>query len=159
MSLQGATVNVSLADLDNLRERLRTAEARVAEVERQAREGRTSMASPEAAAMLAAFRHALRIVQFAVANLHPATIRSWPHEGLRAVADVLEALGEGDDLQLAADFRSFAKLAAGFEAYRAEHTPPVVPASAEDWGPQTPEAKAVWEAYHSAQARATDHED
>jgi len=55
-------------------------------------------------------RHSLTITRFAVANLPPETIRSWPTEALRKVVMGIPALPDYsiDDRDLAGELRAFA---------------------------------------------------
>lgn len=82
-----ATVNVSLASyqalLDEL-EKLRT------ELLAQ-RQQPSAPTDTDAAHARAALERALAIVQFAVGNLDPRTVRGWPVEDVTALANLIEA--------------------------------------------------------------------
>jgi hypothetical protein len=44
-----------------------------------------------------ALQHALKVVCFAVANLHPLTVRGWPYEALRALGQLAPHLPGVDE--------------------------------------------------------------
>lgn len=104
-------------------------------------------------AMLAAFDQVLPVVQFAVGNLPPETIKGWPHEALDAVAQRYlqlsgQSLGRITERELMVELRKFAAEAKGWETRRGPrlvglHGQPH--AGPEDFGPQTPEAKRAWD--------------
>lgn len=109
-------------------------------------------------ATLAAFDQVLPIVQFAVGNLPPETIKGWPHETLDAVAQrYLQLSGQSlarlTERELMEELRKFAAEAKGWETRRGPrlvglHGQPH--AGPEDFGPQTPEAKRAWDGAMSA---------
>lgn len=74
------------------------------------------------AALLKALRSALGIVQFAVANLDPETVRGWPFPALlHLAASLSDAPGlSAVERELAPIFEAFAKECGALERLRAE---------------------------------------
>lgn len=92
-----------------------------------------------------AWRAAVEVCRFAVEQLHPATVRRWPHQALQAVSDELMRSSEVFERELGSDLQAFAREAEVYERQRApiRGTPPGPPAGPEDLGPQTDEARSV----------------
>lgn len=145
------TVNVKYSDYSKLREDLRTTQNKNYELEQKLAAAQLGGDASVATLLHAAFHDALTIVQFAVGNLDPSTIAGWPHEALVKIADAIEKIPGMDPhkAELPPELRHFAGIAAGLEAFRKERdkNKVVVAASAEDFGPKTPEAAAVHAAY------------
>lgn len=144
------TVTVPLSMYDKLREELKQLQGKNYELEKQVTAAKLGD-SDVAQQLHAAFHDAMKIVQFAVGNLDPATVAGWPHEALVAVAAAIEKIPGVDRhiSELPEELRAFAGVAKGLEEYRRERdkNKVVVPATAEDFGPKTPEAAAVHAAY------------
>src|SRR3990172_4378562 len=151
------TVTVKLSDYDRLRDQLRDMQNRVYALEKQL--AAAQIADPSGVGQLLhdAFHAAIKIVQFAVGNLDPQTVAGWPHKALAEVADAIEKIPGIDRhvSELPEELRAVARTAAGWEEYRKERDKNrvVVPATAADFGPQTPEAAAVHAAYVSTAAK------
>ena len=161
MSLTSSQVTISLGDLDALRAQIKAAEDRVQDLEELLADAKLSAKlgpDPEFAKhTIEAFRVTIPIIQFAVSNMHPSTVRGWPYEALRDVSAYLEALpgADANDHALAHEFVEIAKLAQGYEEFRRQRDAQtvVLPASPADWGPQTEEAKAVHDAFVEREAK------
>jgi len=150
MSLADSQVSISLAALDELREQIKAAEDRARDLEKQINDAKLGPDPEFAKHAIEAFRAALPIVQFALGNLHPSTVRGWPDTALDRIAACLVTLPGTDDNDraLARELIDSAKLARGYEEFRRKRDAltVVLPASPADWGPQTEEAKAIHEA-------------
>lgn len=144
------TVNVKYSDYNKLREDLRATQNKNYELEQKL--AAAALGDDAVAKLLhEAFHDTIKVVQFAVANLDPATVSGWPHEALAKIADAIEKIPGVDPhvAELPPELRAFAGIAAGLEAFRKERdkNKVVVPATAADFGPKTPEAAAVHAAY------------
>jgi hypothetical protein len=157
MSLTDSHVTISLGDLDALRAEVKAAEDRARDLEEQLADAKLGPDPEFARHTIEAFRATLPIIQFAVGNLHPSAVRSWPYEALRNVAEYLKTLPGADvnDHALAHEFVEVAKQAQGYEEFRRvrDAQTVVLPASPADWGPQTEEAKAVHDAFVLREAK------
>lgn len=142
-----ATVNIPLSELDQLRDSLRVLQNRVVELEKQVVEAKMSDPAGTIRLLQEIVDHALPVVQFAIANLEPSTVRGWPHESLREFAKKLVEMPNATThtQELSREFEHFAKLAAGYEEFRRERDAKrvVLPATVEDYGPKTEEAAMV----------------
>jgi hypothetical protein len=78
----------------------------------------------EAQAVLAALESALPIVQFAVGNVPPESVRGWPTASLAALADQIADLfpQDSDRQSMAIAFREVADHALQIEQYRVQRT-------------------------------------
>lgn len=130
-----AKVEISLADLDNLRTSRARAETELADLRKNYDALRTSLAAvPEDVRknipldalgdgpnLVAALAESLTIVRFAIGNLDPMTVRGWPHRSLLALAELLPKVpGVSDeDRELWMDWRIFARRAGEWEDARA----------------------------------------
>jgi hypothetical protein len=156
------TVNVPLSTYDKLRDDLRTTQAKNYELEKSLAAAQLVGGDTTGVPQLLhdAFHDAIKIVQFAVGNLDPQTVVGWPHAAVMKIADAIEKIPGVDRhvAEMPIELREFAKNAAGFEAYRKERdkNKVVVAASAEDFGPKTPEAMAVHAAYAAKQVAQDD---
>lgn len=144
------TVNVKYSDYSKLREELRTLQNKNYELEQKL--AAAKLGDDEVAkSLFDGFHSAIKVVQFAVGNLEPSTVVGWPHAALIEVADAIEKIPGIDQhiAEMPPELRHFAGIAAGLEAFRKERdkNKVVVAASAEDFGPKTPEAAAVHAAY------------
>jgi hypothetical protein len=148
------TVNVKYSDYQQLREDLRRLQNENYELAKKLADAQLGSDADVAKLLRDAFHDALTIVQFAVANLDPATVAGWPHEVLVRVADAIEKIPNMDrhKAELPPDLRHFAGIAATFEAFRKERDKHkvVTAAGPEDFGPKTPEAAAAHAAYDAA---------
>lgn len=153
------TVTVPLSTYDKIRDDLRHTQNGFYELEKKL--VAAQLADPDGSGankvLYDGFHSAIKIVQFAVGNLDPQTVVGWPHKALAEVADAIEKI-PGVDIhvrEMPDELRHFARLAAGYEEFRKERDKHkvVVPATAADFGPQTPEAAAVHAAYVSTAAQ------
>ena len=150
MTDRGETVTVKLVDYDRLREELREAQNDVHKLRVEVNAAKLGDLSGTTKMLHDAFHETIKVVQFAVGNLDPQTIAGWPHKALVAIAAAIETIPGIDQhvAEMPGELRSFARSAAGHEERRRRHREanPSVPASAEDFGPQTEEARRVHEA-------------
>lgn len=150
------TLNIKLSDYDQLRNRERSMQEQIYQLEAQLTKAQLDDATGTLALTHAALLDALQIIQFAVGNLPSESVTGWPHEALVRVADAIEKLpGIGRHMrEVPAEFRDFARMAAGLEAFRKERDKNriVVAATAADFGPQTDEARLV----HAAHSKLGD---
>lgn len=150
MTDRGETVTVKLSDYDRLRDELREAQNKVYMLQTEVNAAKLGDPTGPTKLLFDAFHETIKVVQFAVGNLDPQTIAGWPHKALVAIADAIETIPGVDQhvAEMPGELRSFARSAAGHEERRRLHrlAHPPVPASAEDFGPQTEEAKRVHEA-------------
>lgn len=150
-------VEITLADLDKLEAAGKLQNARIVELERQLAEAKLADPTGVLKDLHAAFHDAMRIVQFAVANLEPTTVRGWPYEALAALAEAIDRIPMDVYVkEMSQDLRDFASLAAGYEEFRRERDKirPVTAALPSDFGPQTAEAAFVHQARQTAEAEA-----
>lgn len=156
------TVTVPLSTYDKLRDELKQLQSKNYELEKQLNAAKLGD-SDVAKRLHDAFHDAMKIVQFAVGNLDPATVAGWPHEALTAVAVAIETIPGIDRhvSELPEELRAFASVAKGLEEWRRERdkNKVVVPATAEDFGPKTPEAAAVHAAYVKQAAKVDEKSD
>lgn len=138
-------VTITLADLNALKLQIAQANERSAKAEKETAAARLVDPSGRLPELLATIEAALPIVQFAVGNLDPTTVRGWPHKELAAFAKGLASLSDREKDAIAEEFTTFAKLAGGLEEFRKERDKNkiIVPASASDYGPKTAEAAFV----------------
>lgn len=153
------TVNVKYSDYNKLREDLRTTQNENYEL--KAKLAAAALGDDATAKLLhEAFHSAIKVVQFAVGNLDPSTVSGWPHAALVEVADAIEKIPGIDQhvAELPPELRYFAQLAASMEAMRKERdkNKVVTMATAADFGPKTPEAQAVHEAYDAKRNAAVE---
>lgn len=153
------TVNVPLSTYDKLRDERKELQTKVYELEKQL--AAVQLGDGEVARQLhSAFHAAIKIVQFAVGNLDPSTVAGWPHEALAAVAAAIETIPGIDRhaAELPPELKHFAGVAKGYEEWRRERdkNKVVVPATAADFGPKTPEAMAVHAAYDAKRNAKSD---
>lgn len=124
MSSPNWTVTIPVADLDDLRENLRAAQAALEN--EKARAAQSEFADPEGRVkvLFATLQHAVTVVQFAVANLHPLTVRGWPYVALLRLAQQIQAGIPGNlhefPPELASAFRRLGHEAEKWEEARAE---------------------------------------
>jgi hypothetical protein len=74
-------------------------------------------------ALIKALDPARAIIQFAVANLNPESVRGWPYEALRGYADALDAVNAAQDPEtttFAMTLRDFARSAEEIDRFRVE---------------------------------------
>jgi len=166
MSLLGdSKVEVSLKALDELRDEAHRSAARIQALEREVVAAKLEDKSGRVPALMVALRAAVEVVQFAVGNLDPTTVRGWPYEALGTIADALEqipGLQEDPNMRsLAGELRHFAGIAAGLEEFRKERDAKrvVTPATAADFGPKTAEASFIHNALGPRTATDDDEDE
>ena len=159
MSSSAPTHTISLDDYDKLRKRAEAAEAHVNTLQADVEQAKFAVdVDGLTDKYAAAFKEAVKIVQFATGNLDPATVAGWPVESLRAVADAIKTLPKLDiyTREVASVFTDFARLATGYEELRKQRKllqAPVMAGPA-DFGPQTPEARAIHSVHRNGGAVA-----
>lgn len=158
----GPTVSVAFNTYAKLQDDLKAFQNRIYELEKAVTEAQLTDKAGIVQQLHKAFHEAIKVVQFAVGNLDPQTVAGWPHAALAKIADAIEQLPGIDRhvSEMPEELRAFARLAASYEEFRKarDANRVVVAASASDFGPQTPEAKAVHEAY-AARISATQNSD
>ena len=114
------TVTLSIEAHDELRGKISTAYAEMADLRKQLAEAERSGDDERLEAVIEALEQAIPVIQFAVANLHPDTVKGWPHRELRAFANSLELLPGATPAhkELAQDLRVFAAGAESAEGHR-----------------------------------------
>jgi hypothetical protein len=140
----GATLTMPLDEYETLRRAVQEAEKENAALRAQLE--KVNLSADDAVPKLAtALNAALPIVQFAIANLDPDTVRGWPYETLRTLADTLQTVPgiSAQTREAWIEFKKFASEAENRETERRTRPRAVAPATEGDWGPQTDEAKAV----------------
>lgn len=83
-----AQVTIAYSDLETLKRRAESAEAEVARLKAEVDQARLGDDGADARRLAHAFDLALEVVQFAITNLHPMTVRGWPYEALRALGEL-----------------------------------------------------------------------
>lgn len=106
-----ATLSISLDDYNTLLAARAAAERALTEAHHDLAAAKLVDPSGRLPALVAFSRDCLTIARFAVANLPPEMIRSWPYEALRRIATELPALPDAthDDRDMALDLMNFAK--------------------------------------------------
>jgi hypothetical protein len=106
-----AMLTISLDDYNAMLATRAVAEQELAIATNQLIEAKLVDPSGRLPALVAFSRDCLTIARFAVANLPPEMIRSWPYEALRRVAAGLPLLPDAreDDRDMALDMINFAK--------------------------------------------------
>lgn len=124
MALDTAQVTVSLSDLQTMQNRIAELELEVADARKRVDEARLGDEGSDVQRLVAAFNHALPILQFAIANLHPLTVRGWPADDLLKLAALLPDLPGIDESirETATDLKMHARDCASWEKSRAEGT-------------------------------------
>lgn len=122
MSLSDAKVEVTLADIDTLRSRVKESEKRAVAAERALAKSKIDGDDGTGRAYFNAFHDAMKIAQFVIGNLEPRTVRGWPYERVYKVAQVIRALPgvDPDLIDIATDLRMFADEAKRWEDARAK---------------------------------------
>lgn len=118
--MQSATLNMTLADYEALKNARTKAENDLADLQRQLEEARMADPTGKLVDLNKFARDCLTIARFAVANLPPETIRGWPYEALREVSKNIHALPDfsTNDRDMALDLLAFAKDAEDLELRR-----------------------------------------
>jgi hypothetical protein len=121
-SLLQSIVQIKLGDLEELRQARETAERRCADLEKKLAETQLSDSQSRLRTLFEAFRYAMPVVQFAVANLFPLTVRGWPWHDLRRLARMLPGIPGASNFpaELAVTLDSFSHVAEKWEVARAE---------------------------------------
>jgi hypothetical protein len=119
-----AKVEISLADLDNLRNARAAAENKARELAEALDAARVlnAGAGGDGALLVQALTCALEVVRFAIGNLDPLTVRGWPCAHLLALAELLPKVPGVPPhvVELWCDWRIFARRAAEWEDARAK---------------------------------------
>jgi len=115
-----ATVTVLLRDWTHIEREFELLRKQL----RQATDNNAPVVPMEAQAVLAALESALPIVQFAVGNVPPESVRGWPTASLAALAEQIMTLfpDDADRQSLAITFREVAAHARDIDQYRAHRT-------------------------------------
>lgn len=154
------TLSIKLADYDALRDQVKNADHRVAEVRKEVDALTQQLAAAKVADpsnVIQGYRSIIddlvMVLQFAVANLDPMTVRGWPYPSLRAVATKVETLPglAPYNVELPIPLREFSYSAEYYEEVRKARTQHAVPAGPSDFGPQTSEAALA----HATRTQAT----
>lgn len=114
------TVEMSLAELDELRNDTQAAYEKVAQLEAEIREIEMTDPSGRIKTLTDIVAAALPVIQFAIANLDPRTIKGWPITQLHEFGTLLEKMPGATALEkeLAVEFRAFANETKMIEAGR-----------------------------------------
>lgn len=143
-----ATVQISLVELDKLRETARRAEDTAWKLDEEVRkaERRGVESATEA---VPAVELAIQLVQFATANLPPETSPGWPYQALKGFGEAVQGLAglSVHAKEAGADFITRAAEIEPFEVFRAAMPKKATIALPGDYGPQTDEARAAHEAF------------
>lgn len=83
-----AQVTIALSDLEGIKKRAEAAEAEVARLKTAVDQARLGDDGADARRLARAFDLALEVVQFAITNLHPMTVRGWPYKALRELGEL-----------------------------------------------------------------------
>lgn len=132
-NLQNSSVQITLGNLQALQNRIAELEQLVVEKDEEIRRAqltdlpeheRENQTEGRLALLYNTLRSALCVIQFSVANLHPLTVRGWPHEDLADLAERLSGFlpGKSDrhfPPELASTLAEFARLAKKWEDARA----------------------------------------
>jgi hypothetical protein len=115
-----ATVTVLLRDWTHIEREFELLRKQL----KQATANTTAVVPIEAQAVLAALESALPIVQFAVGNIPPESVRGWPVASLTTLADQLKALfpDDADRQSMVIAFREVAADAVDIDKFRARRT-------------------------------------
>jgi len=150
----GPMVQITLAEIDALRDRITTLELDLQTVQLELAETKAKGAEVNRDIRVRIERTitaAMEIVRFAVQNLPPQFVVGWPHDALATFARCLEMLPTttDHDKELCQELLTFAGEASELAKERRSRRglPPGPPPTLEEQGPQTEEAKAVHEAY------------
>ena len=140
-------VTIPMSQFDRMRDQIRGLNEELRVTKAQLEDAKLADPNGTIKAYQAAFAAAVKVTQFAVANLEPATVSGWPHAALVSIANAIETL-PGIDMhvkEVSPDMRMFAETARSYEDWRKERdaNKVVMPATAADFGPKTPEALEV----------------
>jgi hypothetical protein len=118
--MQSATLTLTLADYDALKNARTTAENEAADLRRQLKEARTADPLGKLTDLNKFTRDCMTVARFAVANLPPETIRGWPYEALQNLAHNIHVLPDfsTNDRDMALDLLAFARDAEELEKRR-----------------------------------------
>ena len=117
---QRITLTITLEDLDAMRSRIAAADEHIHRLEAELVAASTRDASGLVPQLLDVIATVIPIVQFAVGNLDPATVRGWPHQLLDSFGEKLLTMpGTTDALkEFALELRVFARQAVEYERMR-----------------------------------------
>lgn len=85
-----ATITISLEDFEAQKKKREALEKELAEAKAELEMARLGDGADDRARLAAALGEALVIVQFAIAHLHPLTVRGWPYEALQRLGSRLD---------------------------------------------------------------------
>jgi len=118
---QRTKIEITLEDLDEMRSQIREASDRLVRAEKEKNEALAADPSGRVPQLLAVIEAALPIVQFAVENLEPTTVRGWPHKTLDKLGELLATVDGMSVIarEIAPELRVFAHEAELIELERA----------------------------------------
>jgi hypothetical protein len=87
-----ATITIGIEDYQKMKNRIDTLECKLGAEKVAHEESRLGEPGSETRALSIALNDAIDIVRFAVANLHPMTVRGWPYKTLQALSEILPTL-------------------------------------------------------------------
>lgn len=116
------TVNIPLDEWNQMQADARKRERELAEATRRARDAEAGTGDERVRALRDIIDLALPVIQFAVGNLPPESVRGWPHNELFQLADLLCTMpGHAPDHEtISAEFRTFAHECRRLAAHRAD---------------------------------------
>ena len=115
------TVNIPLDEWNQLQANAERRKAELAEAHRRARDAEAGSGDERVRALRDIIDVALPVVQFAVGNLPPESVRGWPHVELQQLAERLRTM-PGHDAEhetISAEFTTFANECLRLAAHRA----------------------------------------
>lgn len=129
MSDRRAVVNVPIDEWDEIRNREQKLHAEIAELTQKLAQAERTDPTGRLEPTIEAVEAAIPIIQFAVGNLHPDTVRGWPDDALHTFADRLTAMPGATQIQkeLAIELRAFAHQAEMRARERATRPPEPAP--------------------------------
>ena len=131
------TVNIPLDEWNQLQADAEKRKGELAEALRRARDAEAGSGDERARALRDIIDVALPVVQFAVGNLPPESVRGWPHVELQQLAERLRTMPgrEAEHETISAEFRTFANECVRLAAYRTVRDAAGEPAVAVDAEP------------------------
>jgi len=128
---ENAMMTLPVAQYDDMRNQVLARDQRIAELEAQLRAEQVVDPTGRVDKLLEIIRSSIPVIQFAVANLAPETVRGWPRARLRQLGQLLGDMPSATqlDVELGLNLIAFAGEIEAVEAERAgrdEHVPPPV---------------------------------
>jgi hypothetical protein len=99
-----AKITIGIDDYNGLRSKIEALSLELGQTKVSLDQARLGDGAADARRLAEALGHALKVIQFAIANLHPLTVRGWPYEDLRALGNLAPDLPGVDE-----SFRQVAK--------------------------------------------------